>query len=54
MARRSDHTREEIREMALVATEQIVSVAGFSALSARKIAKKIGYTVGSLYLLFDN
>lgn len=54
MARRSDHTREEIREMALVATEQIVSVAGFSALSARKIAKHIGYTVGSLYLVFDN
>lgn len=54
MARRSDHTREEIKEMALVATEAIVSVAGFSALSARKIAKQIGYTVGSLYLVFDN
>lgn len=54
MARRSDHTREEIRQMALLATEHIVSSKGFTALSARKIAKAIGYTVGSLYLVFDN
>jgi AcrR family transcriptional regulator len=54
MARRSDHSREEIREMALVAAEQIVVDKGFEGLSARKVASVIGYTVGTLYLVFDN
>lgn len=54
MARRSDHSREEIREMALAATEEIVSTQGYQALSARKVAGAIGYTVGTLYLVFDN
>jgi AcrR family transcriptional regulator len=54
MARRSDHSREEIREMALSAAEQIVSEQGYEALSARKVASAIGYTVGTLYLVFEN
>jgi AcrR family transcriptional regulator len=54
MARRSDHTREEIREMALSAAEQIVVEQGYKGLSARKIAAAIGYTVGTLYLVFQN
>jgi AcrR family transcriptional regulator len=54
MARRSDHSREEIREMALSAAEQIVVKRGYKGLSARKIAAAIGYTVGTLYLVFQN
>ncbi len=54
MARRSDHTREEIHQMALDATEAIASKEGISGLSARKVATKIGYTVGTLYLVFKN
>ena len=54
MARRSDHSREEIREMALSAAEQIVVEQGYKGLSARKIAAAIGYTVGTLYLVFQN
>ena len=54
MARRSDHSREEIREMALEAAEKIVVEQGFEGLSARKVAKAIGYTVGTLYLVFEN
>jgi AcrR family transcriptional regulator len=54
MARRSDHSREEIREMALSAAEEIVSTQGYQKLSARKVAGAIGYTVGTLYLVFDN
>lgn len=54
MARRSDHSREEIREMALAAAEKIVSEQGHAGLSARKVAKAIGYTVGTLYLVFEN
>lgn len=54
MARRSDHTREEIHQMALDAAEAIASQEGISGLSARKVAAKIGYTVGTLYLVFKN
>ena len=54
MARRSDHSREELREMALSAAEQIVVEQGYEGLSARKVASAIGYTVGTLYLVFEN
>lgn len=54
MARRSDHSREEIRELALNAAESIVASEGFNGLSARKIAGAIGYTVGTIYLVFKN
>ena len=52
MARRSDHSREELREMAITAAEQIVVEQGYEGLSARKVAAAIGYTVGTLYLVF--
>ena len=54
MARRSDHSREEIREMALSAAEEIITTQGYQMLSARKVAGAIGYTVGTLYLVFEN
>lgn len=54
MARRSDHSRDEIREMALKAAEAIVEREGAAGLSTRKIANEIGYTAGSLYLIFEN
>lgn len=54
MARRSDHSREEIRQMALNAAEAIVAAEGYKGLSARKVAGAIDYTVGTLYLVFEN
>jgi len=54
MGRRNDHSREEIRELAIQAALDIVANAGVDALSARKIAAAIGYTPGSLYLVFKN
>jgi len=54
MARRSEHSQEEIKEMILVASEEIVREQGFSALKVRKIAADIGYTVGSIYMVFTN
>ncbi len=54
MARRNDHSREEIHGMALEAAEDIACNHGYSAISARKVASAIGYTVGTLYLVFDN
>ncbi|GMQ91426.1 MAG: TetR-like C-terminal domain-containing protein [Gammaproteobacteria bacterium] len=54
MARRSDHSREQIKEMALQATEKILIEQGLTGLSTRKVAAAIGYTAGSLYLVFEN
>jgi len=54
MARRSDHSREEIQAMAIQAAINILSREGLAGLSARKVATAIGYTAGTLYLVFKN
>lgn len=54
MARRSDHSREELKEMAIAAAENILDAEGMAGLSTRKVAAAIGYTVGTLYLVFKN
>lgn len=54
MARRSDHKREEIKSMAIAAGGEIIKNDGFAALGARKVAREIGYTVGTLYNVFEN
>jgi len=54
MARRSEHSPEEIKAMVLNAAETIVIEEGFSSLKMRKIAMDIGYTVGSIYRVFAN
>jgi AcrR family transcriptional regulator len=54
MARRSEHSQQEIKEMVLKAAENIVIEEGFSELKVRKVAMEIGYTVGSIYMVFDN
>ncbi len=54
MGRRSDHSREEIRTMAVHAARLIVENEGYSELTARKVASAIGYTAGTLYLVFEN
>lgn len=54
MARRSDHTKDELKEIILSASKKIIEKEGFQNLSARKIAKHIKYTPGTLYNFFDN
>jgi len=54
MARRSDHNREELYELALNAAKGIVGKDGLHALTARNVADAIGYSPGTLYNLFDN
>ena len=54
MARRNDHSREEIQTMAIEAAISILNQEGPGSLSTRKVAKAIGYTVGTLYLVFKN
>ena len=54
MGRRSDHSRDEIQKMAIDAAAKIVETEGFQSVTARKVASKIGYTVGTLYHVFRN
>lgn len=54
MARRGHHTLEQIKNMVLVAAEDLVVQGGLPQLRVRNIAAKIGYTVGSIYMVFEN
>ena len=54
MARRSDHTREELGALILTNARRIVREDGVDALTARKIAAAAGYTVGTIYQHFGN
>lgn len=54
MARRSQHSQEQIKDMVFKAAETIVAEDGFAALKVREIAMEIGYTVGSIYMVFEN
>ncbi|MES1931411.1 TetR family transcriptional regulator [Salinisphaera shabanensis T35B1] len=54
MARRSEHTREQLRDLILEAAEQLIVDKGLAGLSARAIAREIGYTPGTIYLVFAN
>ena len=54
MARRNDHSREQIQAMAIQAAISILNQEGVAGLSTRKVAAAIGYTAGTLYLVFKN
>lgn len=54
MARRKDHTREELTQLAIDSGRDIVRTEGVPALTARKVAAHMGYTPGTLYNLFEN
>ena len=54
MARRNDHSRDEIKKMAIDAGIAVIEEEGFHDFSIRKVAKRIGYTVGTLYNVFEN
>lgn len=54
MGRRSDHSREELYDLALDAAGGIIADSGLSALTTRKVAQAIGYSPGTLYNVFDD
>ena len=53
MGRRSDHSRDELLGLALDVAEKVVAQEGIGALTARRISKEIGYSVGTIYNLFE-
>ena len=54
MGRRSDHSREELAALALDAARKIVELEGLRGLTARRVARDIGYTIGTIYNHFEN
>ncbi len=54
MARRSDHSREELHELVLATATEIAEKDGLRGLTARGIAREIGYTIGTIYNHFDD
>lgn len=54
MGRRSVHSPEELRQLILDASQTIIERSGITGLSAREIARLIGYSPGTLYNIFEN
>ncbi len=54
MARRSDHTREELKDLILDTAWTIVGKKGAEGLTARNLATQIGYTPGTIYNIFKS
>jgi AcrR family transcriptional regulator len=54
MGRRSVHTADQLRDVILEASRAIIAEHGLQALSAREIARRIEYSPGTLYNIFEN
>ncbi|WP_165324627.1 TetR/AcrR family transcriptional regulator [Rhizorhabdus phycosphaerae] len=54
MGRRSDHSREELVALILDEGQQLMAEVGFARFSAREVAKRIGYSVGTIMNLFGS
>jgi AcrR family transcriptional regulator len=52
MGRRSDHSRSELRAMILSEGHRQMSEVGYARFSAREVAKRIGYSIGTIYNVF--
>lgn len=53
MARRSDHSKEELMEIAVRAGKKNMSENGLLNFSARAAAREIGYTVNTIHNIFE-
>lgn len=54
MGRRSDHNRDELRALILGAGEELMAEVGFADFSARAVAKRVGYSIGTIHNVFGN
>ena len=54
MGRRSTHTPEQLRELILESAQAIIVESGLAGLSAREIARRIGYSPGTIYNMYEN
>ena len=54
MARRNDHSKEELQALILSSALELVRKNGIEGLSARKLASKIKYSPGTVYSFYKN
>jgi len=54
MGRRSNHSGVALRDLILDAAEDMIKTGGLASLSAREIAKRVGYSPGTIYNVFEN
>jgi AcrR family transcriptional regulator len=54
MGRRSEHSPEGLRALIIQASEEIIANDGLAGLSAREIARAVGYSPGTIYNIFDS
>lgn len=54
MGRRSDHGREELEALILDTGREVMAESGYARFSAREVAKRIGYSVGTVMHVFGN
>jgi AcrR family transcriptional regulator len=54
MGRRSDHTRSELRALFVDEGRRQLARTGLAGFSARDVAKRVGYSIGTLYNVFGS
>lgn len=54
MGRRSDHSRVELEALILDAGHALMAEMGFVRFSAREVAKRVSYSIGTIYNVFGS
>jgi AcrR family transcriptional regulator len=54
VGRRSDHSRAELETLIVTEGQKQMAETGFARFSAREVAKRIGYSIGTLYNVFGS
>lgn len=54
MGRRSDHTRSELKQLFVEEGRRHLAEAGLARFSARDVAKRVGYSIGTVYNVFGS
>ena len=54
MGRRSDHTRQELRALLIAQGHGLLAEQGLARFSGREVAKRAGYSVGTIYNVFGS
>ena len=54
MGRRSDHSRDELEALIVREGHALMADVGFARFSAREVAKRVGYSIGTIYNVFGS
>ena len=54
MGRRSDHTRTELKQLFVEEGRRQLGETGLAGFSARDVAKRVGYSIGTVYNVFGS